>query len=95
MTAEPRSPSTVSRDHVLPDVIQIVAEHFVVPAERIDAETDLVRDLGADSLDVIEIAMEVEEQFDITAPDDMGESARTVGAIADGVSQLLAVHETT
>ncbi len=50
-------------------------------------------DLAIIDLDLkinIEIAMEVEEQFDISVPDDMGESARTIGAIAGGVTQLLA-----
>jgi len=47
-----------------------------------------VADLGCDSLDVIEITMEVEEHFDVTVPDEASERIDTVGQIADGVLEL-------
>jgi len=49
----------------------------------------LERDLSADSLDIVEIAMEVEEHFDISVPDEQSESPRTVRQIVDAVLPLL------
>jgi acyl carrier protein len=81
-----------SRGQVLRSVRRIVAEQVGVAPPRIDLirESDeLIKDLGCDSLDAIDIAMEVEEEFGITVPDDVSDAARTVGDIVDGVLQLL------
>jgi len=60
-------------------VIDIVAEQLGVDKEKITAETSFVNDLGADSLDTVELVMELEEEFDITIPDDAAEKIQTVG----------------
>jgi acyl carrier protein len=78
-----------SRDQVLDGVRKIVGEQMGMPPENIRETDALEADLGCDSLDVVEIAMEVEEHFGIDVPEDLGEGARTVGQIADGVMQLL------
>jgi len=77
------------RDRVLADVKQIVAEHATIPAEDIREDHHLFDDLGYDSLDVVETAMEIEEQFDVPVPDDLSDRVRTVRDVADGVLQLL------
>ena len=60
-------------------VIDIVAEQLGVDKEKITRETSFVNDLGADSLDTVELVMELEEEFDITIPDDAAEKIQTVG----------------
>jgi acyl carrier protein len=81
-----------SREHVLEQVRQLVAEQIALPPGVVREEHDLVADLGYDSLDVVELAMELEEHFEITVPDTMSEQARTVGQIADGVMQVLQIE---
>ena len=77
------------RESVLEDVKQIVGRHMNIEPETIREEDALINDLGCDSLDVIEITMEVEEHFDISVPDEASERINTVGQIADGVLELL------
>jgi acyl carrier protein len=50
----------------------------------------LFEDIGCDSLDVVEISMALEEHFDISMPDELGEQTRTIGDVTDGVLQLVA-----
>ena len=60
-------------------VIDIVAEQLGVDKDKITPETSFVNDLGADSLDTVELVMELEEEFDINIPDDAAEKIQTVG----------------
>ena len=60
-------------------VIDIVAEQLGVDREKVSPETSFVNDLGADSLDTVELVMELEEEFDINIPDDAAEKIQTVG----------------
>lgn len=60
-------------------VIDIVAEQLGVDKEKVSRETSFVNDLGADSLDQVELVMELEEEFDIDIPDDAAEKIQTVG----------------
>jgi acyl carrier protein len=78
-----------ARARVLEDVKQIVSEFVDVAVDRIRETDDLLNDLGCDSLDIVEITMEIEEHFGISVPDELQERLRTVGGIADGVLQLL------
>jgi acyl carrier protein len=55
------------------------AQRFRVDPHRISAQTSFVDDLAADSLDVVELVMELEDEFDITIPDEDYERIRTVG----------------
>jgi len=68
-------------------VIEIVAEQLGVEKERINAETSFVNDLGADSLDTVELVMELEEEFDITIPDDAAEKIQTVGQAIEYIDE--------
>ena len=78
-----------SRERVLAEVKQIVAEFASMRADAIREQDSLETDLGCDSLDAVEITMEVEEHFGVSIPDEMSEQVRTVGDIADGVAKLL------
>ena len=58
---------------------RILRKVLSVDAERLTDDASLVDDLGADSLDVVEIIMTAEEEFDIVIPDDEVEACTTVG----------------
>ena len=60
-------------------VRKIVAEQLGVKEEEVKAEASFVDDLGADSLDTVELIMEFEKEFDIQIPDDQAENIGTVG----------------
>jgi acyl carrier protein len=60
-------------------VIDIVSSQLGVDKEKVNTETSFVNDLGADSLDTVELVMELEEEFDINIPDDAAEKIQTVG----------------
>ncbi len=68
---------------VLDRVADIVAEQLGVDRDKISPETSFVNDLGADSLDTVELVMELEEEFDINIPDDAAEKIQTVGQAVD------------
>ncbi len=60
-------------------VKDIVAEQLGVDKDKVSPETSFVNDLGADSLDTVELVMELEEEFNINIPDDAAEKIQTVG----------------
>lgn len=60
-------------------VINIVAEQLGVDKDKITRDSNFVNDLGADSLDTVELVMELEEEFDINIEDDVAEKIQTVG----------------
>ena len=60
-------------------VIRIVSEQLGVPKEEITRESSFVDDLKADSLDVVELVMEFEDEFEVIIPDEDYEKIRTVG----------------
>ena len=66
---------------VLEKVKALRAEQFDVEEDKITAETDLQEDLGADSLDVVDLLMSIEDEFDIEVPDEEVENLKTVGAL--------------
>ena len=68
-------------------VIEIVSEQMGVSKDQVTRETSFVNDLGADSLDTVELVMEFEEEFDITIPDEEAEKIQTVGQAIDYIEQ--------
>ncbi len=60
-------------------VIDIVADQLGVEKDKITRNSHFVNDLGADSLDTVELVMELEEEFDISIPDEVAEKIQTVG----------------
>ena len=59
-------------------VVEIVCEQRGVPRDQVTPETDFINDLGADSLDTVELVMEFEEEFNINIPDEDAEKIRKV-----------------
>ena len=68
-------------------VVDIVAEQLGVDRDKVKRETHFINDLGADSLDTVELVMELEEEFDINIPDDAAEKIETVGQAIDYIEQ--------
>ena len=66
-------------------VIGIVSEQLGVPKEEVTKESSFVDDLKADSLDVVELVIEFEDEFEVTIPDDDYEKIKTVG---DAISYI-------
>lgn len=66
---------------VFEKVVAILAEQFDVEEDKIVEDTNLQDDLGADSLDVVDLLMSIEDEFEIEIPDDEIENIRTVGAL--------------
>lgn len=60
-------------------VFDIVSDHLGVDRDKLTRETSFVNDLGADSLDTVELVMELEEEFNINIPEDAAEKIQTVG----------------
>jgi acyl carrier protein len=69
-------------------VEDILIETLEVNRDQLKPEALLVEDLGADSLDVVEITMLLEERLDISIPDETSETAKTVGQMFEAVSDL-------
>ena len=59
-------------------VKKIVVEHLGVDAEKVPEEASFIDDLGADSLDIVELVMAFEEEFGVEIPDDAAEKITTV-----------------
>jgi acyl carrier protein len=59
-------------------VKKIVIEHLGVEAEKVSEEASFIDDLGADSLDIVELVMAFEEEFGVEIPDDAAEKITTV-----------------
>ena len=59
-------------------VQKIIEEQLGVESDRVKLEASFIDDLGADSLDIVELVMAMEEEFDIEIPDDDAEKLKTV-----------------
>ena len=68
---------------VLEKIKVILAEQFDVEEDSLKLETDLQDDLGADSLDVVDLLMSIEDEFEIEIPDEEIENIRTVGDLVN------------
>ena len=66
---------------VLEKVKAILAEQFDVEEDKITADTDLQEDLGADSPDVVDLLMSIEDEFEVEVPDEEIENIKTVGSL--------------
>ena len=65
----------------------IICDQLAVEAEKVKHTASFVEDLGADSLDIVELVMTMEEEFDFDIPDEDAEKIKTVGDVTRYVSE--------
>ena len=66
-------------------VKKIVVEHLGVEAEKVTEEASFIDDLGADSLDIVELVMAFEEEFDVEIPD---EEVENIVSVKDAINYI-------
>lgn len=74
---------------VLEKVKMILSNQFEVEQDTITPETNIQEDLGADSLDVVDMLMSLEDEFDVEIPDEKIETLRTVGEVVAYIEEHL------
>ena len=67
---------------VLEKLIELLCEQLDIETDEVNENTDIVADLGADSLDVVDLVMTLEDEFDIEIPDEDIEKIHPVGELA-------------
>lgn len=70
---------------IFDDVKEVIVEKLGVDADKVTPEARFVEDLGADSLETVELIMGLEDKFGVSIPDDQAETIRTVQAAVDYV----------
>jgi acyl carrier protein len=71
-------------------VLDIVCGQLEVTRDRLNPETRFIDDLGADSLDTVELVMEFENEFDVTIPEEDAERIQSVGEAVKYIEEKLA-----
>ncbi len=74
---------------MLEKIQEMLAEALNLPVEKVTADAKIVEDLGADSLDVVELLSRLEDEFGIVIPDDEVENLVTVGDVAAELEKLV------
>ena len=75
----------MERNNVIEQIRELVVEQLDADTDKVTEATSFVDDLGADSLDIVELVMAFEDEFETTIPEEQIEQIRTVGAAADFV----------
>jgi acyl carrier protein len=83
----------MSTEEILEKVVEIVTEKLGVDAEEVILDSDLTEDLGADSLDLVDLVMAFEDEFGVKIEDEDVENITTIGDIVDYISKELGVEE--
>ncbi len=81
----------MDRNEMQQKVVDIIANQLGVEKDLVTLEANVVDDLGADSLDVVELVMALEEAFDLEIPDEEAEKIRTVKDIIEYLAKSLAL----
>lgn len=72
---------------VFEKVQSMLADQLNIPKDKITMESDIINDLGADSLDVVELLMSLEDAFNLTVPDEMASQLHTIDAVVKFVEK--------
>ena len=78
----------MERDELLQKIKEIVADKLSISEDQVTEEASFIDDLGADSLDTVELVMEFEDEFDMSIPDEEAEKIQTVGASIDYIVKV-------
>jgi len=76
-----------SKDQIFDKVRGIVVEQLGVEEEEVTSEASFIEDLGADSLDIVELIMALEEEFDIEVPDEDAEKLQTINDVIEYIRE--------
>jgi acyl carrier protein len=79
----------MDRDEIFDKVKVVIVDQLNVEEDDVADEASFVDDLGADSLDIVELVMALEEEFGISIPDEQAEKIKTVGDAVDFISENL------
>jgi acyl carrier protein len=74
---------------MLEKIQAMLAEALNIPIEKVTPDAKIVEDLGADSLDVVELLSQLEEEYGIIIPDDQAETLVTVADVANAIEELM------
>ena len=77
----------MSSEEVFDKVKEIIVEQLGVAEDAVTQEASFIDDLGADSLDIVELIMALEEEFDMEIPDEDAEKVVTVGDVVDYIKE--------
>lgn len=73
-------------------VLELIADHMKIPREELDLDQRFVEDLGADSLEIMELIMELEDVFNLDIPEEKWRNLKTVGQAIEFVEVALNKH---
>ncbi len=76
----------MEREELLEKVKAVIVDQLNVEEDDVTEDASFIDDLGADSLDIVELVMALEEEFGISIPDEEAESIKTVGDAANYIS---------
>jgi acyl carrier protein len=79
----------MSNDHVFESVKKILVDQLGVEEDLISMESNFIDDLNADSLDIVELVMAMEQEFSISIPDEEAERIKSVGDAVDFIKTNL------
>ncbi len=72
---------------VFDKIKEILAEQLDADAEEMTMDTNIAKDLGADSLDVVELLMSIEDEFEVEIPDEEIENIKTIGDLTEYIEK--------
>lgn len=77
----------MDRDELFEKIKAVVVEQLGVEEDDVNEDAAFVDDLGADSLDIVELVMALEEEFGVSIPDEQAEKIKTVGDAVDFITE--------
>ena len=85
-TTQAKEDTLVTAEEIEDKVFGIVSEQMAINKAEITRETAFINDLNADSLDIVELVMEFEDNFDMSIPDEEAEKIKTIGQAIDYIA---------
>jgi acyl carrier protein len=78
----------MTNEEIFEKVKKLIAERLAVNESKIVPEASFIEDLGADSLDTVELLTQLEQEFNITIPDEDAEKITTVGSVIEYIQKM-------